>query len=162
MLDTFVHLHVASGYSMQYGASTPAALVERAAAWGQPALALTDRDGLYGAVRFVQACTEAGVAPILGVDLAVRVAPGRPRRPEGGGGRWGRAGGPVDWSERGLWTGLEGGPGTRVTGGAGEVPGWGERSGRSRRRRPGRRPGAARPPAPRSAAAPPSTRAGPG
>ncbi|MEI2764247.1 MAG: PHP domain-containing protein [Dermatophilaceae bacterium] len=69
---TFVHLHVASGYSMQYAASTPAALVARAAAFGQPALALTDRDGLYGAVRFVQACTEAGIAPILGVDLAVR------------------------------------------------------------------------------------------
>ena len=56
---------------MQYGASTPAALVQRAVAWGQPALALTDRDGLYGAVRFVQACTEAGIDPILGVDLAV-------------------------------------------------------------------------------------------
>jgi error-prone DNA polymerase len=70
-MDSFVHLHVASGYSMQYGASTPADLVARAAAFGQPALALTDRDGLYGAVRFVQACTEAGIAPILGVDLAV-------------------------------------------------------------------------------------------
>ena len=70
---------------MQYGASTPAALVQRAVAWGQPALALTDRDGLYGAVRFVQACTEAGIDPILGVDLAVRVPSerpdgGRPRR----------------------------------------------------------------------------------
>ena len=73
--ETFVHLHVASGYSLQYGASTPATLVQRAVAWGQPALALTDRDGLYGAVRFVQACTEAGVAPILGVDLAVRPDP---------------------------------------------------------------------------------------
>ena len=76
--ETFVHLHVASGYSMQYGASTPAALVQRAVAWGQPALALTDRDGLYGAVRFVQACTEAGIDPILGVDLAVHVPASRP------------------------------------------------------------------------------------
>ncbi len=72
-MSTFVHLHVASGYSMQYGASTPAALVARAAAFGQPALALTDRDGLYGAVRFVQACTEAKIAPILGVDLAIHL-----------------------------------------------------------------------------------------
>ena len=63
---------------MQYGASTPAALVQRAVAWGQPALALTDRDGLYGAVRFVQACTEAGIDPILGVDLAVSAPTGRP------------------------------------------------------------------------------------
>ncbi|MGB8381180.1 MAG: PHP domain-containing protein, partial [Dermatophilaceae bacterium] len=79
-METFVHLHTASGYSMQYGASTPADLVARAAAFGQPALALTDRDGLYGAVRFVQACTEAKVAPILGVDLAVQ-HPGEAARP---------------------------------------------------------------------------------
>jgi len=71
MSDAFVHLHVASGFSLRYGASTPAALVQRACAQGQPALALTDRDGLYGAVRFVQACDQAGIAPVLGVDLAV-------------------------------------------------------------------------------------------
>ena len=35
------------------------------------ALALTDRDGLYGAVRFATACGRAGIAPVLGVDLAV-------------------------------------------------------------------------------------------
>ena len=55
MSDAFAHLHVASGFSLRYGASTPTTLVERASALGQPALALTDRDGLYGAVRFVQA-----------------------------------------------------------------------------------------------------------
>ncbi|MDN5795130.1 MAG: DNA polymerase III subunit alpha [Intrasporangium sp.] len=71
MTDSFVHLHVASGYSMRYGTAQPEVLVERAAAWGQPALALTDRDGLYGAVKFVRACLEAHVAPILGVDLAL-------------------------------------------------------------------------------------------
>jgi error-prone DNA polymerase len=74
MRAEFVHLHVASSYSMQYGASAPARLVEAAAADGQPALALTDRDGLYGAIRFARACTEAGIAPILGVDLAVAPA----------------------------------------------------------------------------------------
>jgi len=71
MTHAFAHLHVASGFSLRYGASAPAALVERASVLGQPALALTDRDGLYGAVRFVQACDEAGIAPVLGVDLAV-------------------------------------------------------------------------------------------
>ena len=71
MTDAFVHLHVASGFSLRYGASTPAALVERASELGQPAMALTNRDGLYGEVRFVQACDEAGIAPVLGVDLAV-------------------------------------------------------------------------------------------
>src|SRR5689334_25066359 len=67
----FTHLHVASGYSLRYGASTPAALVQAAAAHGMSALALTDRDGLYGAVKFALACRAAGVAPLLGVDLAV-------------------------------------------------------------------------------------------
>lgn len=57
---------------MRHGVSTPTALVERAVSLGQQALALTDRDGVYGAVRFAQACQAAGVAPILGVDLALQ------------------------------------------------------------------------------------------
>ncbi|TFV59271.1 PHP domain-containing protein, partial [Geodermatophilus sp. DF01-2] len=69
--DPFVHLHVASGYSMQYGANHPADLVERAAEHGMRALALTDRDGLYGVVKFALACRAADVRPLFGVDLAV-------------------------------------------------------------------------------------------
>ncbi|PUA80568.1 DNA polymerase III subunit alpha [Nocardioides currus] len=69
--DPFVHLHVASGYSLQYGASHPEALVERTVEHEMDALALTDRDGTYGAVRFVGACSRAGIRPVLGVDLAV-------------------------------------------------------------------------------------------
>ncbi len=69
--DPFPHLHVASGYSLRYGASHPEALVVRAAEHGQDVLALTDRDGVYGAVKFVKACITAGVRPVLGVDLAV-------------------------------------------------------------------------------------------
>ncbi len=68
---SFPHLHVASGYSLRYGTSTPAALVGAAAAQGMDTLALTDRDGLYGAVKFALACRAAGIAPVLGVDLAV-------------------------------------------------------------------------------------------
>ena len=78
--DTFVHLHVASGYSMRYGTARPDQLVERAAAWAQPALALTDRDGLYGAVKFTTACMKYGVAPVLGVDLALEEPRQRPRQ----------------------------------------------------------------------------------
>jgi error-prone DNA polymerase len=70
-MTDFAHLHLASGFSMRYGAATPEALVERAAQYGQPAIALTDRDGLYGAIRFVQAAAKAGLAPVLGVDLAM-------------------------------------------------------------------------------------------
>ena len=87
----FAHLHVASGFSMRYGASMPEALVERAAEHGQGALALTDRDGLYGAVRFATACGRAGIAPVLGVDLAVEpLVPGA----VGGGTAGGTASGP--------------------------------------------------------------------
>jgi error-prone DNA polymerase len=71
MADPFVHLHVASGYSLRHGASAPRILAERAAEHGMSALALTDRDGVYGAVRFAKACRDVGVRPILGVDLAV-------------------------------------------------------------------------------------------
>ena len=68
----FVHLRVASGYSFQYGASHPGELVAEAVRHGMDALAITDRGGLYGAVRFAKACLKAGIAPIVGVDLAVR------------------------------------------------------------------------------------------
>jgi error-prone DNA polymerase len=76
--DPFVHLHVASGYSLRHGASSPRALVERAAEHGMDTLALTDRDGAYGAVKFAKACMAAGVRPVFGVDLAVRPLAGRP------------------------------------------------------------------------------------
>ncbi|MEJ7793942.1 MAG: DNA polymerase III subunit alpha [Nocardioides sp.] len=78
--DPFVHLHVASGYSLQYGASHPHTLVERAAEQEMDVLALTDRDGTYGAVKFARACQRAGIRPVLGVDLALGVADGGPRR----------------------------------------------------------------------------------
>ncbi len=70
-MDPFVHLHVASGYSLKYGGSSPARLVERAADADMDTLALTDRDGMYGAIRFVKACMASGIRPLLGVDLAI-------------------------------------------------------------------------------------------
>ncbi|QMU69143.1 DNA polymerase III subunit alpha [Streptacidiphilus sp. P02-A3a] len=67
----YSHLHVASGYSVRYGAAQPEHLVRRAAEYGMAALALTDRDTVTGTVRFAQACAKAGVRPIFGIDLAV-------------------------------------------------------------------------------------------
>ena len=82
-MDPFVHLRVASGYSLQHGASHPHVLVERAAEQEMGTLALTDRDGTYGAVKFAQACQAADIRPVLGVDLAYQpVVP--PRRPGSG------------------------------------------------------------------------------
>ncbi|GLY32893.1 DNA polymerase III subunit alpha [Kineosporia sp. NBRC 101731] len=88
MPHPFTHLHVASGYSLRYGASSPRQLVEQAVSEGLTSLALTDRDGLYGAVKFVSSCKEAGIEPALGVNLAVEpVLPvgGRRRVPAGQG-----------------------------------------------------------------------------
>ncbi|MCU1674432.1 MAG: polymerase alpha subunit, partial [Frankiales bacterium] len=81
-MDPFVHLHVASGYSLRHGASHPHVLVQRAADHGMDALALTDRDGMYGAVKFATACAQAGIRPVFGVDLAV--APVEAPRPAAG------------------------------------------------------------------------------
>ena len=66
----FTHLSVASGYSFKYGTALPQKLVERAAIQGAGAIALTDRDGAAGAIRFAKSCEEMGVAPILGVNLS--------------------------------------------------------------------------------------------
>jgi error-prone DNA polymerase len=78
----FVHLHVASAYSLRYGVASPAALAAGAARHGMRALALTDRDGLYGAVKHAVACADAGIAPILGTDLALASVAG-PASPDG-------------------------------------------------------------------------------
>jgi error-prone DNA polymerase len=66
-----VHIHVASGYSLRYGVAAPAALAERAAGLGMETLALTDRDGLYGAVRHVRSCAQMGIGAVVGADLRV-------------------------------------------------------------------------------------------
>ncbi|MEY9840588.1 error-prone DNA polymerase [Streptacidiphilus sp. EB103A] len=74
----FPHLHTSTGFSWGYGASHVADLVARAAERGIPTLALTDRDTTIGTTRFLQACDQHGIRPILGVDLAVAA-----RRPSG-------------------------------------------------------------------------------
>ncbi|MFM6980621.1 MAG: PHP domain-containing protein, partial [Micrococcales bacterium] len=65
----FTHLHVASAYSAHYGVTRPEYLVEAASALGFSALAITDRGGLYGAVRHIGACMQVGLSPIVGVEL---------------------------------------------------------------------------------------------
>jgi error-prone DNA polymerase len=78
---TFVHLHTHSTFSFGDGACRIPELVARAAELGMPALAVTDHEGLYGAVRFYQACKAAGVKPIVGVELTVEAAVGPGGRP---------------------------------------------------------------------------------
>ena len=78
----FVHLDVRSFFSLKDGAFSPENLARRAAELGMPAVALTDRDGLYGAARFVSACERSGVQPILGATLTTRGAMGGRASPE--------------------------------------------------------------------------------
>ncbi|HEX9268820.1 MAG TPA: DNA polymerase III subunit alpha, partial [Candidatus Limnocylindria bacterium] len=65
----FVHLRVHSCFSFLDGASTVEDLVDAAIAEGQDALALTDTNGLYGAVRLWNAARERGLKPIFGCEL---------------------------------------------------------------------------------------------
>lgn len=78
-MDTpgYVELHCHSGFSFLDGASHPEELVLAALELGQPALALTDHDGLHGAMEFAQASRRHGLQPITGVELTLRdVVPG--------------------------------------------------------------------------------------
>ena len=68
--DSFAHLHVRSGFSFGFGVARPEELVEAAARMGMMALALTDRDGLYGIPRFLEAADEAGILPIVGTEVS--------------------------------------------------------------------------------------------
>src|SRR5947207_13562034 len=74
----YVELHAASAFSFLQGASLPEALVDRAAELGYPALALLDRDGVYGAPRFHRAALAAGIRPIIGAELTISAHPTHP------------------------------------------------------------------------------------
>jgi error-prone DNA polymerase len=75
----YVELHAHSAFSFLDGASTPAELASAAAQLGYPAFALTDHDGVWGSMEFVQACKEieacgeAVIKPITGAEVTVRM-----------------------------------------------------------------------------------------
>src|SRR5215218_113949 len=64
-----VHLHVHSEYSLLDGACKIDALAERAAAFGQPALGLTDHGVMNGAIELYKACRAHDIKPILGCEI---------------------------------------------------------------------------------------------
>lgn len=70
-MDRYIELHCHSNFSLLDGASHPEDLVTRARELGMPALAITDHDGLYGAVRFYRAAKEQGIKPIIGAEMAL-------------------------------------------------------------------------------------------
>src|SRR5438067_236138 len=71
MTSAYVELHCHSNYSFLEGASHPEELVARARDLEMPALAITDRNGFYGAVKFFGAAQRAGIKPIIGTELTI-------------------------------------------------------------------------------------------
>src|SRR3954469_21603017 len=69
----YVELHSSSAFSFLQGASLPELLIDRAVELGYPAVALLDRDGVYGAPRFHKAALSAGVRPIIGAELTLNL-----------------------------------------------------------------------------------------
>src|SRR3984893_6692216 len=66
---SYVELHACSAFSFLRGASFPEQLAETAARLEMPALALLDRNGVYGAQRFSVTARENNVRPIIGCEL---------------------------------------------------------------------------------------------
>jgi error-prone DNA polymerase len=71
MSPHYVELEVQSCFSLLMGGSSPRALMQRAEECGYDALALTDRDGLYGMVRALEESEKAGIRLIIGCELTI-------------------------------------------------------------------------------------------
>ncbi|HEY0660695.1 MAG TPA: DNA polymerase III subunit alpha [Lysobacter sp.] len=71
MSARFVHLHLHSEYSLADSTIRIAELVKRCVALGQPAVAVTDLDNLFAAVKFYKAAESAGIKPIIGADVGL-------------------------------------------------------------------------------------------
>ncbi len=82
--QAFVHLRVHSAYSLSEGALKIDRLVGLAKADGQPAVALTDTNNLFGALEFSEKAKAKGVQPIVGLSLSLDLgdAPDRNGRPK--------------------------------------------------------------------------------
>src|SRR6202162_2207112 len=69
----YAELRVASAFSFLDGSSLPEDLVEQAARLGLPAVALVDRNGVYGAPRFFKAANAAGIRALVGAEVTLDV-----------------------------------------------------------------------------------------
>lgn len=70
---SFIHLHNHSSYSLLEGAITPEALIDLAVDEQMPAVALTDTNNLFGALEFAEKARKAGVQPIIGAQMDVKI-----------------------------------------------------------------------------------------
>lgn len=65
----FIHLHGHSTFSFLEAIGKPAKIAARAKELGMSAIAITDYNGMFGAIKFLQACKDEGITPILWVEL---------------------------------------------------------------------------------------------
>ena len=70
-MNTYVELHLHSNYSFLDGASRADELVLRAQELGYQALAITDHDGVHGALEFARLAADAGIQPITGAEITL-------------------------------------------------------------------------------------------
>src|SRR5438067_11342872 len=70
-MSEFIELNARSAFSFLEGASLPEDLIDTAADFGMPAMALLDRDGVYGAPRFHMAAKKSGIKAHIGAEIAV-------------------------------------------------------------------------------------------
>ncbi|MCE2512819.1 MAG: error-prone DNA polymerase, partial [Acidimicrobiia bacterium] len=75
----YAELHARSRFSFMDGSSNPEDLVAEAVRLDLDALALTDRDGFYGVVRFAEAAEEAGLPTVFGTELTLDLPGSSPR-----------------------------------------------------------------------------------
>src|SRR5437016_5332467 len=80
MQPSFIHLHLHTEYSLSDGLIQIDTLMQQAAQLGMPALALTDQNNLFAAVKFYQKALQHGIKPILGSDIYL-FNPKQPRTP---------------------------------------------------------------------------------
>jgi len=69
--EEYIELHAASAFSFLEAASAPEFFIERAIEIDMPAMALTDRNGLYGAARFHTSAKNNGAKAHIGAEIAV-------------------------------------------------------------------------------------------
>ncbi|HKN22940.1 MAG TPA: error-prone DNA polymerase [Terracidiphilus sp.] len=72
MTERYIELHAASAFSFLEAGSQPEALIERAAELEMPAMAIADRNGVYGAARFHTSGQRSGVRAHIGAEVAVK------------------------------------------------------------------------------------------
>jgi len=69
----FIHLHVHTAYSLLEGAIKVEHLVEKTVQDGLPAVAMTDKGNVFGAMALAHSATDSGIQPILGCELLIRL-----------------------------------------------------------------------------------------